>query len=319
MGSVPKTIMGSVPKEIMGTFPERHDSPEKVQAVDFQIAVTSENSVGSVPENSVGSVPKEVTGTVPKEVTGTVPVVDVLVDEGSVPMVAPKLKRSPEEILAADVRGAVVPDAPVSTGTVQPIDAAASARKIMGSVPTEVDWGNRVADESLTVEKKPVVAEKKIMGTVPVPVDEGSVPKTEKQPEEIQAADVRGVAVSEVPVSTGSVQTIDAAASARTVEIVETVEKIVTAVTEQIEVVPSLVKGEETVIIHLKPEVLDGSEISMSAKDGVLTLEITPATPQAAVIVEKGAAQLERALTEHVTVFQAFAVVVKKGKFNETR
>ena len=147
----------------------------------------------------------------------------------------------------------------------------------------------------------------------------GSVPKNPDRPEEIQAADVRAAVVAEGPVAMGSVQTIDAAASARTVEIVETVEKIVAAVTEQIEVVPSLVKGEETVIIHLKPEVLDGSEISMSAKDGVLTLEITPATSQAAAVVEKGGAQLERALAEHVTVFQGFSVVVKKGKFDETR
>ncbi len=129
--------------------------------------------------------------------------------------------------------------------------------------------------------------------------------------------DVRVAA--EGTVAMGLVQTVDTAASARTVEIVEMVEKIVAAVSEQIEVVPSLVKGEETVIIHLKPEVLDGSEISMSAKDGVLSLEIAPATPQAAAVVEKGVAQLERALAEHVTVLQSFSVVVKKGKFDETR
>ena len=152
-----------------------------------------------------------------------------------------------------------------------------------------------------------------------VPETKGTVPKNNDLPNEIQAADVRVATAAEGPMAMGMVQAVDAAASARTAEITETVKKIVAVVTEQIEVVPSLVKGEETVIIHLKPEVLDGSEISMSAKDGVLSLEIAPATPQAAAVVEKGVAQLERALAEHVTVFQSFSVVVKKGKFNETR
>ena len=141
------------------------------------------------------------------------------------------------------------------------------------------------------------------------------------QPEALQAADVRVPVVAEgqMQMAAGTVQNVDAAASARTADIAETVEKIVATVCEQIEIVPSLVKGEETVIIRLKPEVLNGSEIRMSAQDGVLTLEIAPETPEAAVVVGKNIPQLERALAEHVTAFQGFSVVVKKGKFDETK
>ena len=198
--------------------------------------------------------------------------------------------------------------------------------EITGSVP-EITGPVPMVEEEPVPEIPGPVPMVAVEITGPVPVAEGKrpsetkgpVPKNHDQPEEIQAADVRVAVAAEGSVAMGMVQTVDAAASARTVEIVETVEKIVAAVSEQIEIVPSLVKGEETVIIHLKPEVLDGSEVSLSAKDGVLSLEITPTTPQAAAVVEKGVAQLERALAEHVTVFQGFSVVVKKGKFNETR
>jgi flagellar hook-length control protein FliK len=115
------------------------------------------------------------------------------------------------------------------------------------------------------------------------------------------------------------VQSLGAAAPSAPLRETVPIDEIVEAVSEEIEVVPSLVKGDEEVIIHLKPTVLDGSEIRMSAKEGVLTLEIAPATQEAARAVERSIPQLERALAEHVTVFHGFSVAVKKGKSDEAK
>ena len=98
------------------------------------------------------------------------------------------------------------------------------------------------------------------------------------------------------------------------------VEKIVEAVTEQIVITPGLTHGDGNVRIVLKPTVLDGSEISMTAKDGALSVAIVPATPDAGRLAAAALPRLEAALAEHVTAFRhiAVAVISKKGKSDET-
>ena len=103
----------------------------------------------------------------------------------------------------------------------------------------------------------------------------------------------------------------DAVATAQTLSIAETVGKIVDAISEQIEIRPSLVGGEGEIVIRLKPTVLDGSEIRLSAKDGILSMEIAPATPQAELVVARSVPQLERALAEHIPAFHGFTVAVR--------
>ncbi|MBP5544086.1 MAG: hypothetical protein ILM98_08420, partial [Kiritimatiellae bacterium] len=111
-----------------------------------------------------------------------------------------------------------------------------------------------------------------------------------------------------------------AAATARTEVIVETVNKMVEAVVGQISVTPSLVKGEGEVHMTLKPTVLDGSDITLTAKDGTLTIAITPATPEAVQSAAAALPRLEAALAEHVAAFHhvSVALVAKKGKTDET-
>lgn len=111
-----------------------------------------------------------------------------------------------------------------------------------------------------------------------------------------------------------------AAATARTEVIVETVDMIVEAVAEQIEVTSALSHGDGNVRIVLKPTVLDGSEISVTARSGELSVAISPATPDAARLAAAALPRLETALAEHVSAFHhvAVAVVQKKGKANET-
>jgi hypothetical protein len=111
-----------------------------------------------------------------------------------------------------------------------------------------------------------------------------------------------------------------AAATARTEVIVETVDRIVEAVAAQIEVTPALAHGDGNVRIVLKPTVLDGSEISVTAKSGELSVAIAPATPAAERLAAAALPRLETALAEHVSTFHrvAVAVVQRKGKANET-
>ena len=111
-----------------------------------------------------------------------------------------------------------------------------------------------------------------------------------------------------------------AAATARTEAIVETVNKMVEAVVGQISVTPSLVKDEGEVHMTLKPTILDGSDITLTAKDGTLTVAITPATPEAAQSAAAALPRLEAALAEHVAAFNhvSVALIAKKGKTDET-
>jgi len=110
------------------------------------------------------------------------------------------------------------------------------------------------------------------------------------------------------------------AATARTEAIVETVSQIVEAVVGEIAVTPSLVQGEGEVRMTLKPTVLDGSDITLTAKDGTLTVAMTPATPAAEQAAAVALPQLETALAEHAPAFRhvTVALVAKKGKIDET-
>ena len=134
-------------------------------------------------------------------------------------------------------------------------------------------------------------------------------------PVQVAAPDAIGVSVQATP----EVAAVSAA-SARTESIVDTVNQIVDAVVGQIVVTPSLVQGEGEVRMTLKPTVLDGSDITLTAKDGTLTVAVTPATPAAEQAVAAALPRLEIALAEHAPAFRhvAVALVAKKGKIDET-
>ena len=112
---------------------------------------------------------------------------------------------------------------------------------------------------------------------------------------------------------------VASAMTARTETISATIDKIVEAVTEQIVVTPALTHGDCDVRIILKPTVLEGSEILMTAKDGALTVAIAPTTPEVEHLVAVALPRLETALAEHVSAFRHVAVTIvqKKGKANE--
>ena len=147
------------------------------------------------------------------------------------------------------------------------------------------------------------------------------------KPEEKAIAAAAHVVVAPSAVEVSAPQVLQAApevasasaASARTEAIVETVNQIVEAVVGQILVTPGITHGECEIKIMLKPTVLDGSEITMSAKDGTLTVGITPATQEASAAAAAALPRLEIALAEHAPAFHhvSVALQLKKGTRNE--
>ena len=130
--------------------------------------------------------------------------------------------------------------------------------------------------------------------------------------------------VAPPPIDAGAVahptELAASAASARTEAIVETVNEIVETVVDRISVTPSLAQGEGEIRITLRPTVLDGSTVSLSAKGGELTVVVAPATPDAAHLASAALPRLEAALAAHASAFHHVAVVLatsKKGKSDE--
>ena len=161
--------------------------------------------------------------------------------------------------------------------------------------------GTAVSSEkplAATVDKQEEKAVAAAAHVVAPTADESPVPQTVQAAPEVAAA---------------------SAASARTEAIVETVNQIAEAVVGQISVTPGIVHGDCEIKIALKPDVLDGSEIAMTSKDGTLTVHITPATQEASTAAAAALPRLESALAEHAPAFRhvSVALAVKKGKDNE--
>jgi len=99
------------------------------------------------------------------------------------------------------------------------------------------------------------------------------------------------------------------AAAARTSELTEAA----SAVAETISVTPALARGDGEVVIRLKPDVLDGSEIRLEAKGDAVTIDIRPANAEVAQAVVRSQAQFAQQLAERLPSFQ-FTVAVATAK-----
>ncbi len=92
--------------------------------------------------------------------------------------------------------------------------------------------------------------------------------------------------------------------------------EVVNSVCEVIMVSPGLLRGEGAIRIQLKPDVLDGTEISLEAIGRELSIEFHPATSDAQRILEQNIGQFEQHLAGRIHNYQ-IAVTMKKGKHNE--
>ncbi|MBQ4385423.1 MAG: hypothetical protein II823_05830 [Kiritimatiellae bacterium] len=239
------------------------------------------------------------------------PVVPVVVERPATPGVVEKSAVA----IAVEGPAVVVADDPVPLSVEKPVDTPPDKS---AAAPTEqpAPIASAKPEPGIKLEIMPAVnSDPKSEYKPAVEPDDGLVAE---KPVVLHAAVLPEVAVAapSVPQPNSDM----AVASARTVEIVAAVEEVVAAVSEQIVVTPSLVKGEGEVVIKLKPTVLDGSELKISAKDNALSVVIAPSTPQVAQLTTAAIPQLERALAEHMPTFAFINVAVaKKGKLDETK
>lgn len=239
------------------------------------------------------------------------PVLPVVVERPAIPGVVEK------STVAVPVDGptVVVVDKPIAVSVEKPAEIPPDKS---AAAPTEQPAP--IASAKPEPENKP-----EIKSAFDAELESGHKPAVEPDDDPVAEKPVvlNAAVLPEVAVAAPSVPQPNsdmAVASARTVEIVAAVEEIVAAVSEQIVVTPSLVKGEGEVVIKLKPTVLDGSELKISAKDNALSVVIAPSTPQVAQLTTAAIPQLERALAEHMPTFAFINVAVaKKGKLDETK
>ena len=210
------------------------------------------------------------------------------------------------------------PEAPTIVTSAEP---AAVAEKVLAK-PVEkpvviATVEKPLADPAVAAAEKPIVAA----------VEKPKVATNAEKPDEKAIAASAHVVVAPTAIEAPVPQAVQvapevaamSAASARTEAIVETVNQVVEAIVGQILVTPGIVHGECEVKIMLKPTVLDGSEITMSSKDGTLTVSIAPATQKASAAAAAALPRLETALAEHAPSFNhvSVALALKKGKRNE--
>ena len=287
------------------------------------------------------------TPTVPvAQVVETIVVEKPVVEAPTVPA-APSTPSAPAASAAPDSRTEtiaevpVTPATPVATPVVEaPIASAAPVTPVVEAPVAPVTQDSRpatIADAQVVKTPDTQVVDTQVVKTPAAQVAETPVAKSEvasakavvsgkriAAPEEVVVIDLSqesaraATPLREAPFVAAAQQEIAAStASARTEAIVEVVNNVAEAIADQILVTPSLVRGEGQMIVRLKPEVLDGSEIRLSSESGTLAVEIVPSTPNAAKLAMEAMPRLETALAEHVSTFRQVSVSVRKGKGNE--
>ena len=102
------------------------------------------------------------------------------------------------------------------------------------------------------------------------------------------------------------------AATVATPDIIKVFVAVAEAVADAILVSTGFENGEGRILVRLQPEVLGGSEVQITAKGGILTVVVNPASQDVQTIVEANRTQFEQHLAEKVHSWRV-AVAVKKG------
>ncbi len=146
------------------------------------------------------------------------------------------------------------------------------------------------------------------------PVGHGFVRDAEEAPEPPHAAMVPPSPEMQRQLAGAAARAAAASSSARTAAMNEAAR----AVASKILVSHALARGTGEVSVHLKKEVLDGSEVRVSVSGRYVDVAIYPATPEAAALAEKNISALESALAAHLHGYCTATVAIKKGKYHET-
>ena len=115
-----------------------------------------------------------------------------------------------------------------------------------------------------------------------------------------------------VPQGVTSVSDVNVAATARTQNLVEMVDKVCASIQASF----SEIRGQGEVRIQLKPDMLDGTVVHLVASGKTMTVTFQPATSEAQRVLENNITQFEQHLAGSIHNYQ-IAVSVRKGKVNE--
>ena len=193
------------------------------------------------------------------------------------------------------------PAAGSSIGVTLESGAGVAARGSRSKAPTEDD---------LAVEARPAV---RTQGVTPTRASEGKKVVAPEVAEAVLGSGLIQPVVQPSQVTVVSSVESAGAATARTEMLVDVVESI----TDAMLVSPGLMRGQGEVMIRLKPEVLDGTEIHLVAEGRHMSIAFQPATSEAQQILEQNIGQFEQHLAGRIHNYQ-IAVAVRKGtKENE--
>ena len=219
-------------------------------------------------------------------------------------------------IAPAPVVAEPVPAAPIA----QPASASPA---IAGSDEPSPDGRTAFAQPERAELAQPEPKAKPVAAKSTKPADEPAAEQDEPaaKPDE-PILDGRNVLAQPAPASApvaepdidGRTEFAQLAATARSHELVEAAVEVA----DTILVTPSLVRGDGEVKIRLKPTVLEGSEIRLEAKGNSITVEVSPATPDIARVVERSRAQFAQQLSERLPSFQ-FAVSISQRPVSDRK
>ena len=108
------------------------------------------------------------------------------------------------------------------------------------------------------------------------------------------------------------------AAAVATPDVVRMFVAAAEAVADAILVSSGFENGEGRILVRLQPEVLGGSDVQITAKGGMLTVVVNPASQDVQTIVEANRTQFEQHLAEKVHSWRV-AVAVKRGEKTDER
>ena len=318
--SIPSPLPSSAPAPSADSAALREPSPRPLSgpvptvsgALSGPVPTVSVNLSGPVPTVSVA-----LAGPVPTA-TGPVPTVSAALS-GPVPAAA-----GPVPTVSVNLSGPV----PTAAGPVPTVSGALS-----GPVPTvSVALAGPVPTATGPVPTAtgpvPTVSVPTVAGPVPTVSGElaGSVPHAMEEDvseEAVVAADVAPQAVSQPVVPSPVAPLAPEAPAVTPVEIVRTqaaqplppaqvLVEAAQAVADTLLVSPGLLRGQGEVVVRLRPDVLEGTEVRIAVTGRQLDVQFQPTTVDMAVLLENCRTQIANHLTAKIATFNVTVDVRKK-------
>ena len=198
---------------------------------------------------------------------------------------------TPEVVVVPDLSG---------TGTEHLKESAGSVLEVVGDGPVAPSLRN---EGGKTIDELDLVDSVVASGVRPSEMATPSVPVVETDTGKQAVSAVDAVKAAWAPVDVPKTETFLAAAN---------------AVADVLLVTPGLLRGEGEIRVHLRPDVLQGSDVRISVVGRQLGIEFIPQTADVAVLIERNRPQLEQHLA---TRFQAFqlSVGVRRERSREVK